>query len=182
MRPIILLVALWGGLLALTGCAGQPPVAGSTNPPVTVTVSDPIAGFAQLAQADADQAVADLLAAGANLPTAPMSLQDSYTCAIWIDRTAITQARQIVSGAIPSFHAKGPYSLFIEGKIAALHIQGIASSAQTTFIDTFNHYCGAAWGGDVNAINVLLLKAGIAVLPGGGVANGILSGVLPRLP
>lgn len=169
--------------LLITSCASVPPAVGPANPPVTKTVSDPIAGIAQIGLDDAQQAVSDLKAAGANLSTAPMSLQDSYTCAVWIHNTAIPQAQQIVAGLAPGgIHPKGAYSLFIEGKIAYIKGKGAISSAQSTFIDTFNHYCGAALAGDVNAINQLLLKVGIGVLPGGGVATGILSGILPSLP
>ncbi len=165
-------------LLGLAACANVPPLPGT---PITKTVSDPIAGIAQIALDDAQQAISDLLAAGANLSTAPMSLQDSYTCAVWIHNTAIPQAQQIVAGLAPGgLHPKGAYSLFIEGKIAYIKGKGAISSTQSTFIDTFNHYCGAAIAGDVNAINQLLLKVGISVLPIPG--GSILGGIIPGLP
>ena len=168
-------------LLALTACAANPPPVA----PISVTVSDPIAGIAQMAIDDVNQGVADLVAAGANLPTAPMELQDSYTCGVYL-QGAIPQARQIVSGLVPSLHAKGAYSLFIEGKIAYIKGKGALSSAQSTFLATFNHYCGASVAGDVNAINQLLLKVGIQVggfagIPATGGLSGVLGGFLGGL-
>ncbi len=175
------LLAVLGIAGACAACAVAPvTVSGSAAVPVTAVVSDPIAGVAKMVTADVQQAVADLVAAGADGPSAPLPLADSLTCARWF-LVAIPQAQNLTAGVIPSFQAKGAYSLFIEGKIAAYHIKGIVGSAQTTFIDTLNHNCGAAIAGDVNAINVLLLKAGISVIPGGGVATGILSGVLPAI-
>ena len=182
-RALLLSTALWGGLLVLTGCAGNQPlsVVGAPNAPVTATVNNPISGLAQIATADVQQGVSDLIAAGAGTPNGPIALTDSLTCGQWL-LTAIPQAQAMTSGAIPSFQAKGAYSAFIEGKIAVYHIKGIVGSAQTQFIDVFNHNCGSAVAGDVNAINTLLLKVGISVIPGGGVASGILGGILPPLP
>lgn len=185
MKKILTLAAALPLLLA---ACGTPPPVTAAPVPISVTVNDPIAGIAQMASADVAQGVADLVAAGANLPTAPIELQDSYTCGVWL-QNAIPQAQQIVSGLVPSLHAKGAYSLFIEAKIAYIKGKGAISSAQSTFLGTFNHYCGASVAGDVNAINVLLAKvgigvAGIAGIPatGGlsGVAGGFLSGLIPQ--
>ena len=183
MRVAILL-GLWVALVSLTGCAGNaPPSALSAvpNAPVRTTVSDPIAGIAQVLTADVQQGVDDLVAAGADGPNADVTLADSLTCGRWL-LTAIPQAQAMTSGAIPTFQAKGAYSAFIEGKIALRHIKGIVGSAKTQFIDVFNHNCGSSIAGDVNAVNTLLLKVGISVVPGGGVATGILGGLLPGLP
>ena len=164
------------GACAACNPAASPPVVSATPPP-TKTVSDPVAGIASMLTADVQAGINDLIAAGANGASAPLPLQDSLTCGNWILQ-AIPQAQSIVNGIVPSnTQVKGPYSLFISGKIAAYNIKGTVSSAQTTFVDTFNHYCGAAVAGDVNAITVLLAKAGIAVaVPGGGVL-----GILPNL-
>ena len=181
---IAILLSLWFALVALTGCASNAPpsaISNVPNAPVRMTVSDPIAGIAQILTADVQQGVNDLIAAGAGTPNGPIALTDSLTCGQWL-LTAIPQAQAMTSGAIPSFQAKGAYSAFIEGKIAVYHIKGIVGSAQTQFIDVFNHNCGSAVAGDVNAINTLLLKVGISVIPGGGVASGILGGILPPLP
>ena len=180
---IAILLALWCALVSLTGCANALPSAISNipNAPVRATVNDPIAGIAQVLTADVQQGVDDLVAAGASGPNADVTLADSLTCGRWL-LTAIPQAQAMTSGAIPSFQAKGAYSAFIEGKIALRHIKGIVGSAKTQFIDVFNHNCGASVAGDVNAINQLLLKVGISVVPGGGVASGILGGILPVLP
>ena len=154
---------------------------GSPAVPVSVTVSNPIAGIAKMATADVQAGVAELIAAGAASTTAPLSLQDSLTCGNWL-LTAIPQAVNITNGLIPANGAvQGPYSLFIAGKIAYVGIKGLSSSVQGQFIDTFNHYCGAAVAGDVNAINTLLLKVGVSVVPIPGV-SGILGGLLPGLP
>jgi hypothetical protein len=174
------LLAIAGIAGACAACASPPVVSGAAAVPVHAVVSDPIAGIAQIVTADVQQGIADLVAAGAGGPNAPLPLADSLTCGNWL-LTAIPQAQQISGGIIPSFQAKGAYSLFIEGKIAAYHIKGLVGSAQTTFIDTFNHNCGAAVAGDLNAINQLLLKVGISVIPGGGVASGILGGILPAV-
>lgn len=183
MRVAILL-GLWVALVALTGCASNVPpsaISNVPNAPVRMTVSDPIAGIAQILTADVQQSVSDLIAAGAGTQNGPIALTDSLTCGQWL-LTAIPQAQAMTSGAIPTFQAKGAYSAFIEGKIAVYHIKGLVGGAQTQFIDVFNHNCGAAIAGDVNAINQLLLKVGISVVPGGGVASGILGGILPVLP
>jgi hypothetical protein len=187
-RPIRGVVAAAAfGVLAM-GCApaSAPGVVVSPNAPVTATVSDPIAGLAQMATADVQQGISDLIAAGASGPNAPLPLVDSLTCGNWL-LTAIPQAQLITAGAIPSFQAKGAYSLFIEGKIAAYHIKGLVGSAQTTLIDQFNHSCGSAVAGDVNAINMLLAKvgiqvAGIAGIPMTGGLSGILGGLIGTLP
>lgn len=162
---------------AVAACGTAPPITGGTaTPPTRVTVSNPVAGLAQMAIADVQQGISDLTAAGATAPNAPLPLADSLTCGNWL-LTAIPQAQIITAGAIPSFQARGPYSLFIEGKIAAYNIKGIVGSAQSTMIDTFNHFCGSAVAGDVNAVNMLLLKVGIGVIPGGGVLGGLLPGL-----
>jgi hypothetical protein len=177
----VVVAAAFGALVM--GCASPAPVISTPGAPITKTVNNPIAGIAQIAMADVQQGIADLIAAGAGTPGAPLPLADSLTCGQWL-LTAIPQAQQIAGGAIPSFQAKGAYSLFIEGKIAAYNIKGLVGSAQTTFIDTFNHNCGAAVAGDVNAINQLLLKVGISVapIPGLGVIGGLIPGLGGILP
>ena len=154
---------------------------GSPAVPVSVTVSNPIAGIAQMASADVQAGIAELIAAGAASTAAPLSLQDSLTCAYWLKGTAIPQAQQIMAGLTPTNGAvQGPYSLFIAGKIAYVGIKGLSSSVQGQFIDAFNHNCGAAVAGDVNAIDQLLLKVGISVVPIPGVSA--ITNFIPALP
>lgn len=175
--PRLIAIALI--VLSLVGCATPPPTVTSTGaiPPPTTTVNNGIAGIASLASADVQQGVNDLMTAGANTPTAPLPLVDSLTCGRWL-LTAIPQAAQLTNGILPTSNAKGPYSLFIEGKIAVVNGKNAVSTAQGSFIDTFNHNCGAAVAGDVNAITVLLAKVGIQVaVPG----SGLLGGLIPTL-
>jgi hypothetical protein len=179
------IVASAAACCMLVACAAPPPPGtypGSPTPPVTKTVSNPIAGIAQMAVADVNAGVAELVAAGANNPNAPLPLQDSYACGLWL-QVAIPQAVAITNGLIPTAGAiQGPYSLFIAGKIAYVNVKGTIGSVQSNFIDTFNHNCGSAVAGDVNAINMLLLKVGIQV---GGLAIpgiGVLGNLIPALP
>ena len=175
----------------IAACSSTPPPAASgatATPPPTTTVSNPVAGIAKMATTDVQGGIDELTAAGAASSTAPLPLQDSLTCGKWL-LTAIPQAVALTNGLIPSGNSiKGPYSLFIAGKIAVVNGKAAVSTAQSSFIDTFNHYCGAAIAGDTNAITVLLAKQGIQVagiagiVPTGGasgILGGILSGILP---
>jgi hypothetical protein len=167
--------------ITLSACVNAPPpgspAAAVPTPPARVTVSNPVAGLAQMATADVQAGINELVAAGANTSTAPLPLQDSYTCGVWLLNTAIPAAQQLVQGIVPSgTNVAGPYSAFIAAKIAVYNVTTAVGSAQQNLIDQVNHNCGAAIAGDVNGITVLLAKAGIAVSTG-----GILSGALPAL-
>ena len=156
----------------LAACTNTPSITSAT-----VSVQQFIAAIAKMSTADVQAGIDELIAAGAASPTGPLPLQDSLACAYWI-KAAIPQAVQIVNGGLPTNTAVGPYSLFIEGKIGALDIQGVASQAQSNFINQFNHYgCGAAFAGDANAFMVFAAKIGFNLVPGGGAITNLIPGL-----